>query len=227
MGSGAMRDTSAPITHLLDAVGRGDPDARERLLDAVYGTLRVIAAHQMAAEAPCRTLQPTALVHEAYLKLFGSADAPFANRKHFFAAAARAMRQIRTDDARRRKRLKRGGDAGRAGPTDAGPTDGGPTDGNPGARADGKAQDLRPSSPRQRVHTEPAVFDDDPVELLAIDEALARLDQIAPRQARIVELRYYGGFTIDETAEALGVSPRTVDADWLVARAWLHRELAE
>lgn len=158
----------------------------------VYDELRALAYRQMADEAGPRTLQPTALVHEAYLRLLAGGDGTFENRRHFFFAAARIMRQIRVDDARKRKRLKRGG----------------------GDKAGGLKED-------------PAVFDDDPAEILAVDEALQRLEAIEPRKAEVVKLRYFAGLSIEECAETLGVSPRSVDNDWYYAKAWLHRELSK
>jgi len=184
-----------PITQLLAAAGRGDTGAPEKLWAAIYEELRRIAGGQMRAEAPGRTLQPTALVHEAYLRLTGDPQFNWANRRHFFAAAAQAMRRIRIDDARSRNRLKRGGD--------------------------------QPAGERQPVDSVAAVFDQDPAEVLAIDEALAKLAEADPRKAEVVNLRYFTGLTVDETAEALGVSPRTVDNEWKLARAWLYRELRD
>lgn len=179
-----------PITQLLAAAERGDSGAQERLWAVVYRELRGLAQHQMAVESPAATLQPTALVHEAYVRLIGRENVHWSNRRHFFGAAAKIMRQIRIDGARKRNRLKRG--AGR-----------------------------RPVS-LEEPH---AVFDEDPAETLALDEALTRLERQAPRQAEVVMLRYHAGMTIDETAKALGMSPRAVDKDWRLARAWLRREL--
>ena len=183
--------TSSPVTLLLDAVVQGDESAQNRLWSVIYDELHRLAQQQMANEAPGRTLQTTALVHEAYLRLMGGEDVHWSNRRHFFGAAARAMRQIRIDDARRRHRLKRGG----------------------GER------------PR-RLQEDPGVFDQDPADVLAINEALDKLEQRDSRQAEVVMLRYFAGLSIDECASAMGVSPRTVDADWRLARAWLHRELS-
>ncbi|MCK4658823.1 MAG: sigma-70 family RNA polymerase sigma factor [Phycisphaerae bacterium] len=181
---------SKPITRLLAAVGRGDAAAHNKLWALVYDELHRLAQHQMAHEAPGRTLQPTSLVHEAYLRLTADEDLQWANRRHFFATAANAMRRIRVDDARKRNRLKRGGG-------------------------------------RQRIplDEDPPAFDQDPAEVLAINEALEKLKQKDPRKAEVVTLRYFAGLTIDETADALGLSPRSVDSDWRFARAWLRREL--
>ncbi len=181
---------TGPVTQLLAAAGRGEPGAHERLWNAIYEELHTVARRQMALEPPGWTLQPTALIHEAYLRLFGKDAEGWANRQHFFAAAARSMRQIRVDYARKRNSAKRA----------------------VGARAQGGNDD--------RVS-----FDDDPTEILAIDEALKHLEAERPRLAEVVVLRFFAGLTIDEAAEALEVSPRTVDADWRLAKAWLHRAL--
>ncbi len=181
------------VTELLAAVGQGDADAHERLWSLVYDELHRVAKRQMAGEKPGRTLQTTVLVNEAYLRLVGNENVQWANRRHFFAAAAKVMREIRTDDARRRNRLKRGGTTKR--------------------RRDVAAE-------------EPPVFDQDPVEVLAVDEALRKLEQSDPRKAEVVMLRYFGGLNREEIAQALAVSASTVDKDWRFARTWLYRELS-
>lgn len=216
-------DTSGThvVTQLLAAAADGDGVARERLLDAVYDELRRMAAAQMARERPGHTLQPTALVHDAWLRLVGGGPSPgsavdagtshpapagglpFANRRHFFAAAAIAMRRIRIDSARRRSRLKRGG----PGPGGAEST---PARG-PVASADGDG--------------EAVWFDSDPLRDLAIDEALQRLERERPELAEVVQLRFFAEFSVDQAAEVLGVTPRTVDFRWAMARAWLKRVL--
>ena len=180
-----------PVTQLLVAAGRGDARASSRLWTVVYEELRQLARRQLASEGPDCTFESTTLIHEAFLRLVGDEPVEWANRRHFFAAAARAMRHIRIDDARKRGRIKRGGD-----------------------------RQARP------VNDELAIFDNDPMEVLAVDEALKKLEKVAPRQAEIVMLRYFAGLSIDETAQALEVSPRTVDYEWRFARAWLHRELS-
>jgi RNA polymerase sigma factor (TIGR02999 family) len=179
-----------PVTQLLVAASQGDTRAGSRLWTVVYDELRRLAQRQLANEGRDCTLESTALIHEAFLRLVGEEPVEWASRRHFFAAAARAMRHIRIDDARKRGRIKRGGDQ--------------------------QAQALR---------DELAVFDNDPMEVLAVDEALKKLEEVAPRQAEVVMLRYFAGLSVDETAQALGVSPRTVDYEWRFARAWLHREL--
>lgn len=182
-----MPDSAPPdLTPLLHRVG-DDPAAFEALLPLVYAELRQLASARLRHERPDHTLQPTALVHEAYLKLAGGAARPYADRGHFFRVAARAMRQVLVDHARARRAAKR--DAVAGGPI-----------------------------------TEPAGpgLDD----LLAVDAALEKLARLDPRQARVIELRFFAGLGIDETASALGVSPATVKRDWMVARAWLQREIA-
>ena len=171
---------------------RGEPGAIDELMPRVYDELRVLAASHMRRERGDHTLQPTALAHEAFLRLVRLPDGTVQNRIHFFALAAQAMRRILADHARRHRAAKRGGGMARV-PLEV-------------ADAAGLAAGG-------------AVAVDD---LDALIEDLARLD---PRQARVVELRYFGGLTVEETAEVLGVSPATVKRDWLVARAWLHREL--
>ena len=188
-----------PITQLLASAGRGDESAQEKLWLLIYEELRGMARRELGNEAPGRTLQPTALVHEAYFRLVANNEIQWTDRRHFFGAAARAMRQILVDDARKRKSLKRGGE-----------------------RSDPPSAFGASSSPLARS---PAVFESDPTEVLAIHEALDRLEQHDPRKTEVVMLRYFAGLTVDETAEALGVSPRTVDSDWSFARAWLYREL--
>ena len=187
-----MSDGSdSPVTRLLAAASQGDPAAKDRLWETVYAELRDLAHGQLRSEQPGRDLQTTILVHEAYVRLVGDDDLQWANRRHFFFAAAQAMRRIRVDYARKRRGLKRGGG--------------------------------RPAEP---LGEEPAAPDGDGAELLALNDALQKLEQEAPRQAEVVMLRYFAGLSIGETAEALGVSPRTVDVDWRLAKAWLHRALA-
>lgn len=183
---------TSPVTQLLAAVRRGDDHAHERLWSAIYDELRGIARHQMAGDISTQTLQPTALVHEAYLRLIGSDLPPFDNRKLFFAAAAKIMRQIRVDHARKRNSLKRGGGE-------------------------------RPCT----LDEEMAAFNENPSEVLAINEALDRLEEADPRKAELVTLRYFAGLNLEECATALGIARRTVDKQWRLARAWLHRELSK
>jgi RNA polymerase sigma factor (TIGR02999 family) len=179
------------LAGLLDRARQGEPAAVEELVPILYAELRRIAARYLRRERPGGTLQPTALVHEAYLRLLKDEDLSFQNRAHFLAIAARSMRQILVEHARGRDAHKRGGK-------------------------------------RHRVTLDEAVAFEGPrdVELVALDEALERLKLLDPAHAQIVELRFFGGLTNEETAEALGVSPATVKRGWAVARAWLYRELS-
>lgn len=177
------------ITRALAALGAGEERARERLLEVVYDELRALARARMARERRDHTLQPTALVHEAYLRLLGAGDQRWENRAHFFAAAAEAMRRVLVEAARSRLARKRGGDP------------------------------LRVSLGDVATPTELA-----PEELLDLDRALARLGKLDAQMARVVELRYFTGLSIPETAEVLGASPRTVQRLWRAARAWLQVE---
>ena len=179
------------ITGLLSRWAEGDSEAFGALMPVVYDELRQLAAHYLSKERSDHTLQPTALVHEAYLRLAGIRDMELHNRAHFYGAAAQVMRRVLVDHARQRRALKRGG----------------------------------PSSPR--VSFDEAI--DTPIEagvdFLALDEALAALEQIAPARARVVELRYFGGLSVEETAEYLHVAPATVKRHWAFARAWLFNRL--
>jgi len=189
-----------PITELLVASKGGDDASRAQLWELGYDELRRIAGCQMARERPGRTMQPTALVNEAYLRLVGEHEVDWHNRCHFFAAAAKMMRRIRIDDARTRNRLKRGGGRRRV-PLEDG--------------ADGEASEGA------------LTIEDDPAEQLALDEALRGLAQIDPRMAEIVELRYHGGMTREQIGAAVGIAPRTVDQLWERGRRWLYRELSD
>lgn len=180
----------ADITELLHRVATGDRDAENDLLRQVYRELRKLAAHFMSGERKGHTLQPTALVHEAYLRLLGSGEVAWECRAHFFNSAAVTMRRILVDHARAKSSQKRG---------------------SGGARLD--LDDISPS------------VDNNPDLVIAIDTALTRLAALDPRQARVVELRYFGGLSVEETASALNTSERTVKRDWSVARAWLEGEL--
>jgi RNA polymerase sigma factor (TIGR02999 family) len=180
------------VTRILSAIEQGDPHAAQQLLPLVYEELRQLAAQRMAQEAPGQTLQATALVHEAYLRLVDVEKARhWDSRGHFFAAAAEAMRRVLIDNARRRHSQRRGGAAER----------------------------------RSLEGLEAAVPASDD-ELLAVDEALERLHQVDPPKAELVKLRYFGGLTIPEAAQALGISVTTANRYWAYARAWLHEELA-
>ncbi len=186
---------AAEVTLLLQAVRNDEDGASERLLDLVYGQLHRLADAKMQGERVDHTLQATALVHEAYLRLLGS-DGGFENRRHFFGAAAQAMRRILIDRYRRRQSEKRGGDRERV-----------------DAELDGEI-----ASAQQDGGV-------DALDLLALDEALAKLEARDPRMAQIVMLRFFAGLDVEETASALEISTRTVKRDWAVARAWLFQEL--
>jgi RNA polymerase sigma factor (sigma-70 family) len=206
--------TSA-ITQLLAAAGQGDQAAHDRLWSAIYDGLHRLAQWQMAGEAPGRTLQTTALVHEAYLRLVGNEDVQWANRRQFFAAAAKVMRRIRIDDARKRARLKRGGVGVGTRKRDQGIE---------GSRDQGeRPRGLKPAAlPVEEV----GATGQDPAEMLAVDEALSKLEREDARKAEIVMLRFFVGLTMDEIAAVMELSPRTVDVEWRFARAWLHRQLS-
>lgn len=178
------------VTRILNAIGDGDRESTDTLLPIVYDELRRLAAHQLAAELPGQTLQPTALVHDAYLGLVGKEDPRWENRGHFFAAAAEAMRRILVDRARSRGRLRHGG--GRR-------------------RVDLDKVDLAVDAPAE--------------ELLALDEALSKLEREDLDKAQLVKLRFFGGLTSQQAAEALGVSKATADRHWAFARAWLFHEI--
>jgi RNA polymerase sigma factor (TIGR02999 family) len=189
--------TAGDVTRILTAAEHGDPQALHELLPLVYAELRQLAAQKLAGEAPGHTLQATALVHEAYLRLVGPAGdrgQHWQGRRHFFGAAAEAMRRILVDSARRRRSDKRGGDA--------------------------KRQDL---DSIDVAAPEPA---DAHPDLLAVNEALDKLAAADPAAAELVKLRYFAGLSLPEAATVLDVSVRTADRLWAYGRAWLHREIA-
>jgi RNA polymerase sigma factor (TIGR02999 family) len=181
------------ITGLLQQWQGGDRQALDSLIPVVYDELRVIASRHLSREWRPGSLQTTALVNEAYLKLVDQRRVEWQNRAHFFALAAQLMRRILVDDARRQLRLKHGGGA--------------------------------PETPVEEVSLAAPAPDVDAVDALALDRALTELEQIDPDQAKLVELRFFGGLTVEETAAVLGVSPATVKREWAVARGWLHRAL--
>lgn len=189
----------ADLTAILEAAARGDASAGPRLIELLYSELRQLAASHLARTPPGNTLQPTALVHEAYMKLIGNgshAQSPprFEGRAHFFGAASRAMREILVDQSRRKATAKRGGGAG---------------------RADLATLDRLP------------MVGDARDDLPDLDRVLRKLEAELPRKAEIVLLRYFAGLTIEQVAEVLGVTTRTVNRDWLFAKAWLQRELEQ
>ena len=178
------------VTHILNAIEQGDARAADELLPLVYEELRSLAARRLSHESPGQTLQATALVHEAYLRLMGNESHTWQGRAHFFAAAAEAMRRILVENARRKGRLKRG--AGRR-------------------RVDLDAVSLAIETPAE--------------DLIALDEAFTRLVAEDPQAAEVVKLSYFGGFTLAEAAEVLGISRRTAQRYWAFARAWLYEEM--
>lgn len=179
------------ITRLLARVRTGDEQANAQLAPLIYDELRRLAAYYIRGERPDHTLQATALVHEAYIRLVGQ-DIDWQSRAHFFAVAAQVMRRVLVDYAR-------------------------------AAKADKRAGKLH------RIPLESALVyaEEQSGELIALDEALERLGQWDPRQSRIVELRFFAGLSVEETAEVLGISTRTVKRDWSMARAWLYSELTK
>ena len=187
-----MSADSENVTQLLQDWSQGNQQALEELLPLIYNELRHLAHNFLYRERPGHTLQTTALVHEAYLKLIDQKDARWQNRSHFFAIAAQAMRRILVDSARRHAAMKRGG-------------------------------------PQEKLSLDeaPDVSLEPNTKLLALDEALKALAEIDPQQGRIVELRYFGGLTIEETAEVMKSSPATIKREWAMARAWLHQTLAD
>ena len=168
-----------------------DKESLDKLMPAIYDELRRQAAHYLRQERPGHTLQTTALIHEAYVRLVDQRNVQWQNRAHFFGIAAQMMRRILVDHARTKKRAKRGGSDIKVSLDDA--------------AVAVKGQDL---------------------DVVAVDEALNRLAKIDEQQSRVVELRFFRGLTVEETAEVMGISPATVKRDWSMAKAWLHRELS-
>jgi RNA polymerase sigma factor (TIGR02999 family) len=188
-----MEENSKQITRLLEQWSNGDAEVLDDLMPLVYLELRRQASGYLRRERPNHTLQPTALINEAYLKLIGQRDVKWQNRAHFFAFAAQAMRHILVDYARERKREKRGG-----------------------------APENLPLDEALTI-----VSQEKSIDLVALDEALNKLAAFDERQARVVELRYFSGLSIEETAEVLHVSNVTVRRDWNMAKAWLHQEITK
>ncbi len=188
-----MEDNSQQITQLLNRWSNGDAEVLDNLMPLVYEELRRQASGYLRRERSNHTLQPTALINEAYLKLIDQRDVKWQNRAHFFAIAAQAMRRILVDYARERKREKRGG----------------------------AAENL----PLDEALT--IVSQEKSVDLVALDEALNKLAKFDERQAKVVELRYFSGLSIDETAEVLNVSNITIRRDWSMAKAWLFHEITK
>lgn len=186
-----MNPESKDVTRLLAAWSDGDQGAFEELMPLVYDELRLIAGRYLRNERPGHTLQSTALVHEAYVRLVDQNRVRWQNRAHFFGVAAQMIRRILVDHARGKQAVKRGADV-------------------------------------VKLSLDEAVVaaGDRDVDLVALDDALQSLAKLDAQQGRIVELRFFAGLSIEETAEVVGVSPATVKRDWAVAKAWLHRELA-
>lgn len=184
-------DQSGLVTQMLKQVSSGDPRAASELLPLVYAELRKLAQARMAKTPPGNTLQPTALVHEAYMRMIGADDPSWNSRGHFFAAAAQAMRQILVEQVRRKSSLKRGGEF---------------------QRAHIDAEELAIAMPSE--------------DILALDEALKKLEVQDPRKAKLVNLRFFAGLTMEEAAEALEISVPTAERDWRFVKALLHAQLS-
>jgi RNA polymerase sigma factor (TIGR02999 family) len=185
-------------TLMLRDLCHGDQAAAERLLPLIYAELRALAGAHFKAQPADHTLQATALVHEAYLRLINHQDAGWNGKAHFFAVAAAAMRQILCDHARRRHALKRGGDGKKV-------------------MLDAAAHEMRHGDEPERGG----------IDVVALEELLRRLETLDERKHRVVELRFFGGMSVEEVAEAMGISRSTVEADWRAARAWLRVELSK
>ena len=179
------------ITELLVGYGRGDKEALDKLMPIVYNELRQQAARYLRREQQGHTLQTTALIHEAYVRLVDQRNVQWQNRAHFFGIAAQMMRRILVDHARGKRRAKRGG------------------------------SDVKVSLADVAIPVKETDLD-----VVALDEALTRLAEIDEQQSRVVELRFFSGLTVEETAEVMHISPATVKRDWSMAKAWLHRELS-
>lgn len=186
-----MQERPENITELLASYGRGDKESLDQLMPVVYDELRRQAARYLRREKAGHTLQTTALIHEAYVRLVDQRNMQWQNRAHFFGIAAQMMRRILVDHARSKKRAKRGG------------------------------SDIRVSLGDAEVAAK-----DQELDVVALDEALERLALIDKQQSRVVELRFFSGLSVEETAEVMGISKSTVKRDWSVAKAWLHRELS-
>ena len=182
----------ADVTRILNAIERGDPKASDKLLPLVYEELRLLAAQKLSHESPGQTLQATALVHEAYIRLVEAKEQNWNSRNHFFMAAAEAMRRILVENARRKKRLKRGG-----------------------------KQD------RLTLDEASIITEKQDIDLLALDEALAKLEEEDPEKASIVKLRYFVGMTTSQSAEILKISLPTANRHWSYAKSWLFREISK
>ncbi len=192
-----MTPPRGEVTGLLAELRSGNKEALAKLIPLVYDELHRLAEHYMRNERVEHTLQPTALINEAYLRLASAEKADWQHRAHFVAVAAGTMRRVLIDHARKRKAAKRGGKQAAL-----------PLEDSPEFRS-------------------AVLREERPEELIALDEALTRLQELDPRQSQVVELRFFGGLTVEETPEVLGISPKTVKRDWAVARAWLHGEMSK
>jgi len=186
-----LGNMKANVTMILDQLAAGDASAVNRLFPLVYDEFRALARSYLAGERSGHTLQPTALVHEAYMKLVDQRNVRWQNRNHFFAVGAIAMRRLLVDHARAHVREKRGG-----------------------------------GQVPLELTEDVGLPVDSAESLIALDEALDRLAALDPRQAKVVELRFFAGLTVPEAAGALGLAPRTVEQEWTMAKAWLRRELS-
>jgi RNA polymerase sigma-70 factor (ECF subfamily) len=186
------QSSPSDVTLLLKRLSNGDQDALAQLIPLIYDELHRLAAFHLQRERAEHTLQTTALVHEAYLRLVDQKEVHWKNRGHFFAVAAQAMRRVLVDYARRHQAVKRGS-----------------------------------SLPKVSLDEAIAISNETVNQLLVIDELLNRLTSVDPQESRIVELRFFGGLTVEETAEVMGISPATVKREWSVARAWLLREISK
>jgi RNA polymerase sigma factor (TIGR02999 family) len=189
------------VTRLLQAWAGGDGQALESLWPLVYQDLKQLARRQLSRERNDHTLQRTALVNEAFIRLSGQRSVEWLNREQFLSLAAKIMRRVLVDYARQRDAQRRGAGAQRLSLSDT-------------------------QAALEADHAQASTFDDDNVDVVAIDTALQKLEQIDAPQSRIVELRYFGGLTLEETADVAGISVATVKREWAMARAWLRRELA-
>jgi RNA polymerase sigma factor (TIGR02999 family) len=190
-GQHGATSSSGEATRLLLELAEGRAGAADELLPMVYTHLRAIAEQRMELERPGHTLQATALVHEAYLRLVGAHDIAWNGRAHFYHIAAEAMRRLLVEHARARGRIKRGGDRQRA-----------------------------------PLNILDLAADPDEEQIVALDDAMRRLEQVDGQAAEVVRLRFYAGLSVEQTSDALGISARTVKRDWAFARAWLHQALA-
>jgi RNA polymerase sigma factor (TIGR02999 family) len=185
-----MTPSAQQVTQLLNEWGNGNPAALEELMPVVYAELHKMAKRYMDQQNPNHTLQTTALIHEAYLRLAGDSARHWQNRAHFYGVAAKAMRHVLVDHARTTHAAKRGGA-------------------------------MRPLRFDEEIDTSGERMG----QLIALDDALTDLAKLHPRQSEVIELRFFGGLSVEETAELLKVSPETVMRDWRIAKAWLHSEL--